>query len=211
MLQVKSSGLFITFEGGEGVGKTTQIQQLETRLKENDRDVIVTREPGGTPAAEAVRNLLSHEEFGGDWTPNAELMLLNAARAMHIRDVIQPALEEGKIVLCDRYIDSTRVYQGHLARLDMNFIMDLERQIVGTHIPDLTFIMDLDAEKAMERVQSRGAMDHYDRGDLTLYQKLRDGFLSIANDNPNRCVTIDADQDAQKIADAIFSLTQEKL
>jgi dTMP kinase len=211
MLQVKSKGLFITFEGGEGVGKTTQIKRLEASLKDKKHDVIVTREPGGTPAAEEVRSLLSHEKLGGYWTPNAELMLLNAARAMHIRDVIQPALEEDKIVLCDRYIDSTRVYQGYLARIDMNFIMDLERQIVGTHIPDLTFVMDLDAEKAMERVQSRGAMDHYDRGDLALYQKLRDGFLSIAKDNSNRCTVMDADQDEQKIAEMIFTMVEERL
>lgn len=211
MLQVKSNGLFITFEGGEGVGKTTQIKHLEKSLKENGHTVVVTREPGGTPAAEEIRNLLSHETYGGNWTPLAELMLLNAARSMHIRDIINPALEEGKIVLCDRYIDSTRVYQGVLERLDMDFIMDLEKYIVATTLPDLTIIMDMDPAEAMARVHSRGAADHYDRGDLDFYQKLRDGFLSIAQNNPERCVTIDAGQDEQAIAAAILPLIEERL
>ncbi len=211
MLQVKSNGLFITFEGGEGVGKTTQIKHLEKSLKENGHNVVVTREPGGTPAAEEIRNLLSHETYGGNWTPLAELMLLNAARSMHIRDVINPALEEGKIVLCDRYIDSTRVYQGVLERLDMDFIMDLEKYIVATTLPDLTIIMDMDPAEAMTRVHTRGAVDHYDRGDLDFYQKLRDGFLSIAQNNPERCITIDAGQDEQAIATAILPLIEERL
>lgn len=203
-------GFFITFEGGEGVGKTTQIQRLNTVLKAENQETLLTREPGGTPAAEEIRTLLSHETFGEAWTPNAEVMLLFAARAMHIKDVLSPALEQGKTILCDRYIDSTRVYQGHLQGMDMDFILALEKQIVGDIMPDLTFILDLPAEVAMARVQARGARDHYDRGDLEFYNNLRQGFLKIAQDNAERCVIIDASQDEETIATSILEAVKNK-
>jgi len=206
-----TNGTFITFEGGEGVGKTTQIKKLEQHFTKAGHSVLLTREPGGTPAAEEIRTLLSDQNLGGHWTPEAELMLLFAARAMHIKDVIQPALEAGKIILCDRYIDSTRVYQGHLQGVDMTFILDLERKIVGQYIPDLTFIMDLEADAAMARVQSRGATDHYDRGDKAFYEALHSGFLQIAKDNSDRCVIIDASQDEEKIAADISNIADERL
>ena len=204
-------GFFISFEGGEGVGKTTQIENLKEYLSSAGHDVIITREPGGTPEAEKIRDLVSDPDHGEKWTPHAELMLFFAARAMHIKDIIQPAIESGQIVLCDRYIDSTRVYQGHLQNLDMNFILQLEKEIVGTFIPNLTFIMDLDAETAMTRVQERGAKDHYDRGDLEFYEALRQGFLKIAADNAERCVIIDASQDKESIAAMIADAVDKKL
>lgn len=206
-----SDGFFITFEGGEGVGKTTQIQHLKSALETKGRDIVLTREPGGTPAAEEIRDLLSHHHHGETWTPEAEVMLLFAARAMHIKEVIKPSLEAEKTILCDRYIDSTRVYQGHLQAMDMNFILDLEKRIVGNVIPDLTFILDLPAEKAMARVQDRGAEDHYDRGDKDFYEGLRQGFLKIAEDNPERCAIIDASQDEQTIAANILELVEKRL
>ena len=204
-------GFFITFEGGEGVGKTTQIKHLKRHLKDNGHDIILTREPGGTPAAEEIRSLLSHPAYGGKWTPEAEAMLLFAARAMHIKEVIAPALQQGQIVICDRYTDSTRVYQSHLQGLGMDFIDNLEKQIVGKYKPDLTFILDLPAQKAMERVQSRGAKDHYDRGNLEFYNKLRQGFLDIAAKNPERCDVVDATADEKTIADHIFSIVSKRL
>ncbi len=206
-----NKGLFITFEGGEGVGKTTQIKHLEASLKEKGLDVILTREPGGTPAAEEIRHLLSHDVHGEKWTPEAEVMLLFAARAMHIKDVIAPALEAKKIILCDRYIDSTRVYQGHLQGMSMNFIHELEARIVGKYMPDVTLILDLDAAQAMARVQSRGASDHYDRGDQAFYEGLRQGFLQIAQDNPARCAIIDASQDEKAIAADILKAVEQKI
>ncbi len=205
-----SRGVFITFEGGEGVGKSTQIKILEIALKEQGREVIVTREPGGTPAAEEIRNLLSHNVYGGNWTPEAEMMLLFAARAMHIKDVIAPALDAGKTILCDRYIDSTRVYQGHLQQVDKDFIDALEQKIVGEHTPDVTFILDLPAEDAMARVQTRGAQDHYDRGDLEFYETLRQGFLDIAQDSTERCVIVDAGQSIEEIAVEIIKVLENK-
>lgn len=206
------SGFFITFEGGEGVGKTTQIQHLKNHLEGIEKTVTLTREPGGTPAAEEIRTLLSHETLGEQWTPHAETMLLFAARAMHIQDVIAPVLNDGNILISDRYIDSTRVYQGHIQKLDKSFIQDLETQIVGQYIPDLTIILDLDAETAMERVRSRGgALDHYDRGDLEFYQKLRDGFLTIVDENKARCVVVDASQTEQEIATQIQKIAVGRL
>ena len=204
-------GLFITFEGGEGVGKTTQIMQLEASLKEKEFDVIITREPGGCPAAEEIRGLLRHHEHGGRWTAKAELMLLFAARAMHIHDVIAPALVQSTTVLCDRYIDSTRVYQGDTQGVDADFIASLEKQIVGDVVPDITFVLDLPADIAMARVQERGALDHYDRGSLEFYEGLRQGFLNIVKDNPARCVRVDASQDKEIIAATILKAVEEKL
>lgn len=206
-----SKSLFITFEGGEGVGKTTQIKHLENALKAKGHDVVVTREPGGTPAAEEIRTLLSHNTHGGTWTPEAEVMLLFAARAMHIKDVIAPALAAEKTILCDRYIDSTRVYQGHIQGMDMAFIHALEKQIVGEFIPELTLILDLKAAEAMTRVNTRGATDHYDRGDETFYEALRQGFLQIAKDNADRCAIVDASQDEETIATAILEAVEQRL
>lgn len=207
----RAGGFFITFEGGEGVGKTTQIKRLESALKAQGHDVILTREPGGTPAAEEIRTLLSHATHGEAWTPEAEVMLLFAARAMHVRDVIAPALAAGKIILCDRYIDSTRVYQGYIQKMDMSFILSLEAKIVGAYLPDLTLILDLDARIAMERVKERGATDHYDRGDLAFYTNLQQGFLEIAKNNAARCVVINANQNAEDIAKEILQITLKRV
>lgn len=204
-------GYFITFEGGEGVGKTTQIQKLADFLRHQNYDVITTREPGGTYAAEEIRNLLSHKEFGGKWTSEAELMLLFAARSMHIRDVIAPAIQSGKIVLCDRFIDSTRVYQGYLQKIDMGFIDDLEKKIVGDFIPNLTFLLDIPAQSAMKRVKSRGQGDHYDQGNLKFYSDLRNGFVDLAKKNLDRIIVIDADNKIEYITKNIQEYAQEKL
>ena len=206
-----SKGILITFEGGEGVGKTTQIQLLANHLKQKGLDVITTREPGGTPAAEEVRNLLSHKEYGGKWTPEAELMLLFVARAQHIRDVIKPAIDAGKIVVCDRYIDSTRVYQGHLQNIPMNFILDLEDKIVGDYIPDLTLLLDLDENIAIQRVKSRGVGDHYDQGDIHFYKSLRDGFLNLARENSQRVKIINAEKSIDDISADIQTTIKQEL
>lgn len=205
------SGYFITFEGGEGVGKTTQITALAESLKKQGHDVVVTREPGGTPAAETIRSLLSHKDFGGKWSSEAEAMLIFAARVMHVRDVIKPALDQGKIVISDRYIDSTRAYQGYLQGMDMAFIKRLEQDVVGNVMPDVTLILDLPVEVGMARVSKRGAEDHYDRADQSAHQTLRDAFLDIHALEPERCVVIDADKDAEKIAEDIFSIVSSKM
>jgi len=206
-----AAGLFITFEGGEGVGKTTQIKHLESFLKKQGHEVVITREPGGTPATEEIRTLLSHPSYGPKWTPQAELMLFFAARAMHIKQVIEPALSKGTIILCDRYIDSTRVYQSYLQGIDIEFIRSLENKIVGEFMPHKTIILDIDTQTSMKRLQERGIRDHYDAADISVHQKLRDGFLDIADKEPERCNVIDADQSEDAIAAQIQAVVMEDI
>lgn len=206
-----SQGFFITFEGGEGVGKTTQIKLLADFLKNKNHDVATTREPGGTPAAEEIRSLLSHAEYGGNWTPEAELLMMFVARAQHIRDVIKPAVDAGKIVLCDRYVDSTRVYQGYLQQIPMDFIHDLENKIVGPYMPDLTLLLDLNENVAMERVQERGEGDHYDQGDIHFYKELRNAFVDLASKDSERVKTINAEQNIESIASDIQQIVEKEL
>lgn len=197
-------GLFITLEGGEGAGKTTQIENLREALIQEGHSVIVTREPGGTPAAEALRGLLSHQEFGPEWTPEAETMLLYAARSMHITDVIKPALAQGRIVICDRYVDSTRVYQGSAQNMNPFFLECLEVQIIGDVMPHITFVLDIPSEETIKRIEARGgAKDHYDNADISFHEKIRQGFLTIAHQEPERCSVINAVQDESVIANEI--------
>lgn len=206
-----AQGFFITFEGGEGVGKTTQIKHLEKHLIVAGHDVLVTREPGGTLSAEAVRDLIFHSDFDGGWSVEAETLMMFAARSMHIRDVIAPALVAGKIILCDRYHDSTRVYQGVVKNAGMDFIKILEQKIIGAYIPNLTIMLDLPADVAMARVKSRGAENNNDRGSLDFYNKLRQGFLDIAKAEPTRCEVIDANRTPEIIAKDIAAFVRERL
>jgi len=203
--------LFITFEGGEGAGKSTQIKAVAEHLSAEGRKPVVTREPGGTPAGEKIRGLLCDPDLGPKWSPESEAMLLNAARHMHVKDIIRPALDKGQIVLCDRYIDSTRVYQGFIQGLETDFIHRLEDDIIGKIRPDLTFILDLPVEKALERVNRRGTLDHYDQGDAAFHEQLRQGFLDIAAQEPERCRVIDADRNPVDITQEICEIITEKL
>lgn len=205
------AGYFITFEGGEGVGKTTQIKQLVSHLQAEGKDVVLTREPGGTKCAEAIRDLIFSTEYDGKWSPQAETLMMFAARAMHIKDVIKPAIDAGKIVICDRFIDSTCVYQGALNHVSADLINQLETHIIGNYAPNLTLILDMPADIAMERVQSRGAENNNDRGNLEFYQKLRDGFLNIAKQNGERCVVVDANREVDVIAKDIQNIIAERL
>ena len=204
------NGFFITFEGGEGVGKTTQIKHLESNLNQG-HDVVLTREPGGTKTAEDIRNLIFAPEHDGQWTAEAETLMMFAERAMHIKDVIAPALDANKIIICDRYMDSTRVYQGHVKGVDIDLIKTLEAKIIANSVPNLTLILDLPAETAMARVQGRGAENNNDRGNLDFYNNLRQGFLNIAKENPERCVVIDASLDEKIIADNIYKVVSERM
>jgi dTMP kinase len=201
------AGLFITFEGGEGVGKSTQVSLLEQALKNSGHGVVVTREPGGTPTAEDIRNVLFNPKHDKAWTPQAEALMMYAARALHINDVITPALSAGKVVICDRYIDSTRVYQQECKSL----VDVLEGQIAKDTMPDVTFILDLDAEAAMARVGSRGAENRNDEKSVEFYKDLRQGFLEIAKNNPKRCEVINAMQSIEDIAKQVLNVTNERL
>ncbi len=202
------AGLFITVEGGEGSGKSTQIRRLAQRLGTSGRDVLVTREPGGTPEAEAVRALL----VSGDvqrWTAKAEALLNYAAREQHLHQVIRPALAAGRTVLCDRFMDSTRAYQGYAGGCEPGFLDALEKAIVGPTRPDLTLVFDLEPSVGLARARSRGdavAEDRYERKGLAFHHKLREGFLDILRREPKRCRLIDASQEVEAVADDVWSI-----
>lgn len=194
-------GLFITFEGGEGAGKSTQIKRLAEVLKARGHAIRLTREPGGSPGAEAVRHVLlsgAAEAYG----PDTEALLFAAARSDHVEQVIRPAIDQGMIVLCDRFMDSSRVYQGVTGNLDADFMRQLEEVTVNGMIPDLTLILDIDPELGLARAASRrtGPADRYEKEAVNLHQRRRNAFLEIANSEPGRCKIIDASADAEMIA-----------
>jgi len=205
--------MFITFEGGEGSGKSTQIRRLATRLQDRGHDLLVTREPGGTPEAEAIRSLLVSGDVAR-WTPQSEALLNYAAREQHLEQVIRPALAAGKVVLCDRFMDSTRAYQGYAGGVDLAFIDALEKAIVASTRPGLTLVFDLDPEIGLARARSRGdavAEDRYERKGLAFHQKLREGFLDILRREPKRCRLVDAAQDVDAVTQDVWSIVEGTL
>jgi len=209
MSKKTSFGMFITFEGGEGGGKSTQIRLLKERLEKSRHRVVMTREPGGTPEAEKIRRLLV-DRAGGDWSPAAECLLLFAARAMHVRDLIAPSLAEGKTVLSDRFTDSTRAYQGYAGGMDKDVIETIKQASIGNLEPDLTFILDLPADLGLARSNRRhekgGTTEtRFEDKDLAFHEALRRGFIDIAKKDPGRCIVIDATQPIDKVAEDIWS------
>lgn len=213
------SGLFISFEGGEGSGKTTQINKLAEALTEAGHKVVTTREPGGTPEGDKIRDLIVQRD-GGQWSPMAETLLLFAARAMHVQKTILPALEDGKIVITDRFTDSTTSYQGHGHGLAIDKIEDIAKLSIDGLKPDVTLILDIEAKAGLERSQRRLASeqlgvnqteDRFERLDISFHEKLRQGFLTIAKDDPKRCHIIDATQDIEEMAQKILDIVTERL
>jgi dTMP kinase len=192
-------GLFVTFEGIDGSGKTTQIRRLAGRLSAEGRDVRVTREPGGSPGAEEIRRLLVEGE-PGRWSAETEILLFTAARRDHVERVIRPALEAGAIVLCDRFVDSTRVYQG-ARRGDLRACVDrLHAMMIGIE-PDLTLILDLDPDEAMRREAGRGGAERrFERFGRAFQMRLREGFRALAAEAPDRCRVIAAAGDEATVA-----------
>ena len=187
-----TTGKFITFEGGEGGGKSTQLALLAKVLEDAGIEVVTTREPGGTSGAEEIRNLLVRGTTDR-WAPLAEVLLHFAARIDHVEKVIQPALESGAWVLCDRFTDSTMAYQGGGHGLGFDRIRELHHQILGNFRPDLTLILDLPVEEGLARAFGRaGAEDRYERMDLGCHERIRATFLAIGEEEPNRCAIIDA-------------------
>ncbi|BBF92777.1 dTMP kinase [Blastochloris tepida] len=210
-------GRFITFEGGEGAGKSTQLARLADRLMESGYGILTTREPGGSPGAEAIRHVL----LSGAAKPlgtAAEAILFGAARADHVASAIEPALASGKWVLCDRFIDSTRVYQGALGEVDPRLIRALERVSVGAIRPDLTLVLDVPAELGLARAQDRsgaqgrsGAADRFESEDMTFHRTLREAYRQLAEREPNRCILIDASRKADEVAAAIWQAVTSRL
>ena len=206
-------GQFITFEGGEGSGKSTQIKLLADRLATEKLRAVVTREPGGSPGAEIMRHLVL-SGMGKLLGPEAEALLFTAARDDHVHTVIKPALEQGVWVLCDRFSDSTRAYQGRLGQVDPRILNALERVTIGDLKPDLTLVLDVPVEIGMQRAAARrgtGAPDRFEAEEISFHQRLRDAYRRIAEDEPQRCVLIDAHADADAVAAKVWAALRERL
>jgi dTMP kinase len=202
-------GLFITFEGGEGAGKSTQARRLADRLRGQGREVVLTREPGGSPGAEALRALLV-EGDADRWSPLSETLLMYAARADHLERSIRPALARGAWVICDRFLDSTRAYQG--AGAPAGLISALERSVVAADVPDLTLIFDLPVETGLARAGTRaGGEARFEAKGLAFHRGLRTAFLDIARSEPERCAVVDAALDAEAVAEAVWSVVAARL
>lgn len=206
---------FITFEGGEGVGKSTQVRRLANRLAEHGISVVRTREPGGTPKAEATRSFILQGK-PESWGVGAEAVLFAAARLDHVNELIAPSLAAGKWVICDRFADSTRAYQGLTGGVEDKLIDALEQLALNGHTPDLTVILDMDPDIAFERVRQRAiedgmqaVADRFEKEDLSFHRRLRDNFLAIAIANPGRCVVLSADTEEDVLAEAVWRAVED--
>ena len=206
-------GHFITFEGGEGSGKSTHAATLAQRLKSIGLEVVLTSEPGGSTGAEVIRHIL----LSGIAKPlgaETEAILFAAARDDHVRSTILPALEAGHWVICDRFIDSTRVYQGALGHVDQRLIRSLERVTVGPAVPELTFILDVPTEIGLARAKSRrgqATADRFEAESMDFHEKLRQAYRALAAEEPERCIVIDGRAPRDVVAERIWSVVRERL
>ena len=204
-------GRFITFEGGEGGGKSTQVKNLAARLRAAGEDVLETREPGGSPGAEEIRGLLVNGA-PERWDAVSELLLHFAARRAHLRETVVPALADGRWVLCDRFADSTMAYQGYGHGLGREPVLALYDLVVGGRRPDVTVILDLPVDEGLARAAARsGGGDRYERMDRAFHERLRNGFLDIAKREPERCVLIDATRPIDAVASAVWDSVSDRL
>ena len=207
------SGLFITLEGGEGCGKSTQIALLKARLEADGHSVLQTREPGGTALGESIRNLLQHDASGHGMAAEAELLLFAAARAQHVRACIAPALADGRVVICDRFMDSTTVYQGVARSVDARQVEFINHFAVGATRPDLTILIDLPAEVSLARIQERGdrQLDRMEREAIEFYQAVRQGYLDLATEESGRFILLDGAQTIETLENKIWEAVQKRL
>ena len=208
-MAASSRGLFITFEGGEGAGKTTLIRKLRERLESEGLSCIVTREPGGTPLGEQIRTLLLHQ---ADMSPWSELLLFLAARAQHLHEVILPAVNEGKVVLCDRFNDSSIAYQGVARELGREKVTQLCRQATEGVQPDLTFFLDLPPQEGFARAhKDNRTLDRLESLKIDFHEKVRQGFLAIAKDEPTRVTVLDASRSEEQVFEEAIAALSRKL
>lgn len=204
-------GRFITFEGGEGAGKTTQARLLVERLRARGLDVIQTREPGGSPGAEEIRNIAVSGE-ADRWSPRTETLLMYAARSDHLERTIRPALEAGRWVVCDRFADSSRVYQGAGGGAPESLIEALDAAVVDGDQPELTLVFDLPVEVGLERAFGRGLFEtRFESKGMAFHQKLREGFLQVAARHPERCVVIDATGEVEEVSERLWRVVEARL
>ena len=204
------AGRFVTFEGGEGAGKTTQIERLAAALRSVGVEVVATREPGGTPGAEAIRQLLVTGPTER-WEPLTETLLHLAARCDHVSRRIRPELAAGRWVLCDRFTDSTRVYQGLAGAVGLEIVDRLHQIVLGDLSPDLTLVLDLPVEAGLARRAVSAGEDRYERMGLDFHRRVREGFLTLARTAPERCVVIDASGGIDDVAAAVRSAVTARL
>ena len=197
---------FITFEGGEGGGKSTQLRSLAEALRAAGETVVTTREPGGAPGAEEIRRLLVEGE-PGRWPAEAEALLHFAARAEHLDRVIRPALDQGQWVLSDRFADSTLAYQGYGQGLDLPWLWTLRARIVGATEPGLTLLLDLPVETGLGRAREQ---QRYERMGTAFHKRLRDGFLAIAQEEPERCAVIDATRSIEAVTADVHAAVRKR-
>lgn len=201
-----SAGYFITLEGGEGTGKSTLAKSLARKLQDCGIGVVLTREPGGTKLAEAARELLLHPPEGEAWSPLSEALLVNAARRDHVEKLIRPALERGEWVICDRFADSTRVYQSIDNGVDESALLSIERLVLDGTVPSLTLVLDVPVAIALPRRAARaGALDTFERRPETFHEAVRAAFLKIAQAEPERCHLIDASAPPEAVLDMAWA------
>jgi dTMP kinase len=205
-------GIMISFEGAEGCGKSTQIQRLHTNLEDAGFKVVSTREPGGTDIGEEIRHLLKYSHENVRMFPETELLLFAAARAQLVREVILPQINKGRIVLCDRFMDSTTVYQGIARQVSDDPLQTINEFAIGDIMPDLTFILDVPEEVSMQRVQERheGPPDRFEQESIDFYAKVRKGYLLLAESMPDRFYIIDGTLDRKLIEDEIYQSVRER-
>lgn len=206
---MKKQGVFITFEGPEGAGKTTQINLLAERIIAMGREVVKTREPGGTPLAEGFRNILKHHNSSERIQPYTEVLLFEAGRIQNISEVIKPALESGKVVLCDRFIDSTVAYQGYGRGVDIGELHHLNQLATQDVKLDMTILLDIPTEagflRTTKRTETMGEFDRMEAESLAFHHRVRQGFLTLAEESPERIKKFDAELPAETLAEAVFN------
>jgi len=210
---IQGRGRFITLEGGEGAGKSVQARRLVQRLAALGLDAVGAREPGGTPGAEALREAIL-SGFASDFSPAGQAFLFAAARTDHLERMILPALERGAWVVCDRFADSTRAYQGAAGNLPEGFIASLELLTIGANRPDLTLVLDIPPEIGLARAAARrqaGPADRFERQGLSFHETLRQAFLAIASAEPWRCVVVDARSAEEEVEAAIWAAVEARL
>ena len=197
---------FITFEGSEGCGKSTQVQRLAARLQRSGVPYLVTREPGGTPIGETIRELLQFAPHNSTMTPETELLLFEASRSQLVREIINPALERGVCVIADRFFDSTTVYQGAARKLDRKMVERLNVFAVGDCVPEVTFVLDVDAVTAESRMQQPRRVDRMEQQPAEFYERVREAYRKLATRAPNRVVLIEGSRNADEIEDEIWKM-----
>ncbi|MFN3365451.1 MAG: dTMP kinase [Exiguobacterium mexicanum] len=203
-------GMFITVEGPDGSGKTTQLQLLVQSLTEQGYEVVVTREPGGTKVGNSIREVLLSPEHD-EMTPRVEMMLYAASRAQNIDQVIRPALHRGAVVVCDRFVDASIAYQGYGLQYDLSQILSLNDWATAGIKPDLTFLFDLTPDQASHRMKDRGQLDRIESRDESFHQRVYEGFQILLEQHPERMVRIDANASIETIQDEVLDITLERL